>query len=137
MPASATPSSAPRPAAAAPAAPTVVLVDDDVALLQALRFSLEIDGYRVVTCESGEQLVETSLPDQACLVVDYRLSGLDGLVALDALRRRGVTLPAILITSYASPALHVRARRAQATVLEKPLLGDALISCIREVLPHA
>jgi DNA-binding response OmpR family regulator len=113
----------------------VVLVDDDVALLQALQFSLEIDGYRVLTCETGEELVQISLPAEACLVVDYRLSGLDGLAALATLRRRGVTLPAILITSYASPALHARARQAQATVVEKPLLGDVLVASIRAVLP--
>lgn len=133
MPASATPS----PALPAAAPPTVVLVDDDVTLLHALRFSLEIDGYRVVTCETGEQLVEIPLPDLACLVIDYRLSGQDGLGALGALRSRGVTLPAILITSYASPALHARARQAQATVVEKPLLGDALVARIRDVLPVA
>lgn len=133
MPASPTPPSA-HPALAAP---TVVLVDDDVALLEALQFSLEIDGYQVVTCETGEQLMGMLLPAEACLVIDYRLSGLSGLDALDDLRRRGVALPAILITSYASPSLHARALRAQATVVEKPLLGDALFARIREVLPRA
>jgi two-component system, LuxR family, response regulator FixJ len=133
MPASPTPSAA-HPA---PAPPTVVLVDDDVALLEALRFSLEIDGYRVVTCETGEQLMQIDLPVDACMVIDFRLSGLSGLDVLDDLRRRGVTLPAILITSYASPALHARARRAQATVVEKPLLGDALFARIRAFLPLA
>ena len=134
MPASATPSPA-HPAPAAP--PTVVLVDDDVALLQALRFSLEIDGYQVATCETGEQLMQMTLPAEACLVIDFRLSGLSGLDVLDDLRRRGVALPAILITSYASPSLHARARRAQATVVEKPLLGDALFARIHECLPLA
>jgi FixJ family two-component response regulator len=133
MPASPTPSPAHPP----PAPPTVVLVDDDVALLQALRFSLEIDGYQVATCETGEQLMQMALPAEACLVIDFRLSGLSGLDALDDLRRRGVTLPAILITSYASPSLHARARRAQATVVEKPLLGDVLFARIRECLPLA
>lgn len=133
MPASPTPPSA-QPA---PAPPTVVLVDDDVALLAALRFSLEIDGYQVATCETGEQLMQMPLPADACLVIDQRLSGLSGLDALDDLRRRGVALPAILITSYASPTLHARARRAQATVVEKPLLGDALFARIREFLPLA
>jgi hypothetical protein len=46
-----------------------------------------------------------------------------------------VTLPAVLITSYASPALHDRARGVQAAVVEKPLLGDALVSYIRQALP--
>jgi FixJ family two-component response regulator len=125
----------PPPARPLAAAPTVVLVDDDDALLRALRFSLEIEGYRVETCHTGEQLVALELPTEACLVIDYRLSGLDGLQALDDLRSRGVTLPAILITSYASPALQARAKRAQAVVIEKPLLGDALIARIRELLP--
>jgi FixJ family two-component response regulator len=133
MPASPTP----PPAHLALAAPTVVLVDDDLALLEALQFSLEIDGYQVITCETGEQLMQMAFPAEACLVIDFRLSGLSGLDALDDLRRRGVALPAILITSYASPSLHARARRAQATVVEKPLLGDALFARIREFLPLA
>jgi FixJ family two-component response regulator len=123
-------------AARSDASPTVVLVDDDDALRQALKFSLEIEGYRVVTCRTGEQLVEADLPQgAACLVIDYKLDQLNGLDALERLRERGVSLPAILITSYANPLLRTRARRAKAQVVEKPLLGDALLARIHEILP--
>lgn len=131
MSASATP-----PIARDRAGPTVVLLDDDDGLREALTFSLEIDGYQVEACRTGEQLLALDLPTSAaCLVIDYKLDGLNGLDALETLRRRGVTLPAILITSYANPPLHSRARAAKAQVVEKPLLGDALLARIREIAP--
>jgi two-component system C4-dicarboxylate transport response regulator DctD len=89
----------------------------------------------VVACRTGEQLVELELPTTAaCLVIDYKLDGLNGLEALEELRGRGVELPAILITSYANPLLHASARRVRATVVEKPLLGDALLGRIHDIL---
>ena len=119
-------------------APLVVLVDNDEGLREALRFSLEIDGYQVTACRTGEQLVRLELPAAAaCLVVDYKLAGVDGLEALGALRARGVMLPAILITSYASSAVRSRAGRVQANIIEKPLLGDALLARIHELAPLA
>ncbi len=117
-------------------APVVVLLDDDAALRQALTFSLEIEGYRVESCATGEELVEQTLPeDEACLVLDYRLGGMSGLDALQSLRERGVRLPAILITSNPTPSVRSRAARLQAQVVEKPLLGDLLLGHIHRVLP--
>lgn len=120
-----------------PGPPTVVLVDNDDALRAALRFALEIDGFHVEACRTGEQLLELELPPDGCLVIDYKLTGVDGLASLEELRRRGVGLPAILITSYASPQLRARARLARAAIVEKPLLGDALAAQIREGAPGA
>lgn len=117
-------------------APMVVLLDDDAALRQALTFSLEIEGYRVESCATGEELVAQDLPDaEACLVLDYRLSGMSGLDVLQTLRDRGVTLPAILITSNPTPGVRARAARLQAQVVEKPLLGDLLLGHIHRILP--
>jgi FixJ family two-component response regulator len=91
-----------------------------------------------VTCRTGEQLLEAELPgDAACLVIDYKLDRMTGLDALEQLRGRGVGLPAILITSYANPQLSTRALRAKAQVVEKPLLGDALLARIHEIVPLA
>lgn len=114
----------------------VVLLDDDAALRRALTFSLEIEGYRVRACATGEELVAQPLPeDQACLVLDYRLSGMSGLDVLQALRERGVSLPAILITSNPPPGVRARATRLQAQLVEKPLLGDLLLGHIHRILP--
>lgn len=117
-------------------APMVVLLDDDAALRRALTFSLEIEGYRVRACATGEELVSQALPeDEACLVLDYRLAGMSGLDVLQTLRDRGVNLPAILITSNPPPGVRARATRLQAQLVEKPLLGDLLLGHIHRILP--
>jgi two-component system response regulator FixJ len=118
-----------------PSGATIVVVTDDAALRTALSFSLEIDGFRVTACRSAEDLLRLDLPSAAaCLVIDERLEGLSGLEALETLRARGVSLPAILITSFADRRLRAGARRSGAGVLEKPLLGDALRARIGEAL---
>lgn len=117
-------------------APMVILLDDDTALRQALTFSLEIEGYQVLACETGEQLLDQTLPEaDACLVLDYRLETGTGLDVLEALRARGVVLPAILITSHPKPDVHARAERLEAILVEKPLLGDLLLARIHDILP--
>jgi FixJ family two-component response regulator len=117
------------------AAPLVVIVEDDTALAAALRFSLELEGYDVELCSSGEALLTLELPAKgACLVVDQRLPGVHGLVALRELRRRGVDLPAVLITTNPPDELRAGASQMDASLVEKPLLGDSLISEIRGVL---
>lgn len=115
--------------------PQVVLVDDDAAVCVALAFSLELQGFRVRTCASGEELLKMSLPAKgACLVIDQRLPGISGVAVLNRLRRQGVTLPAALITSAPPRQLRSAAEAAQAPIIEKPLLDGTLNSWIREVL---
>jgi two-component system response regulator MprA len=120
-----------------PSAPRrkVVLVDRDAAVRAALAFSLELDGYEVETLESGAALGGAALPATgACLVVDAGPGDLAGLEALETLRRRGVDLPAILVTNDLREAVFARARNCGASVLEKPLMGDTLTTRISEVL---
>ncbi|MFZ4067869.1 MAG: response regulator transcription factor [Phenylobacterium sp.] len=115
--------------------PTLILVDDDDALRSALRFALELDGYRVQAYPSGEDLLEAKLPDQnACLVLDENLPGMGGLECLSILRSRAVRLPAFLITSHPGPALRHRADRMGVPIIEKPLLDDILVRSIRSAL---
>lgn len=112
--------------------PLVVIADDDAAVRRALQLTVELDGFRAMTCASVEALLGLDLPMYAaCLVIDERLSGLSGLRALSMLRRRGCRLPAALITSHPSPRLRAAAADARVPILEKPLLEDGLITWIR------
>ncbi len=118
-----------------PSRPTVIVVDDDDGLRTALRYSLEIEGFKVVTCASGESLLKLALPQtSACLVVDQVLPGLSGIDALEALRARRVDLPAIVITSSPDARLRARTLLADACLIEKPLLNDLLTCAIRSLL---
>lgn len=115
--------------------PTVIVVDDDAGLRKALRYSLEIEGFEVITCGTGERLLNMALPASgACLVVDQVLPGVSGIVALEALRERAIDLPAIVITSAPDAGLRARALMANARLIEKPLLNDLLTGAIRELL---
>lgn len=116
-------------------APTIVLVDDDVALRTALTFVLELDGFTVEALRSGEELLDWPLPDApACLVLDQNLPGVTGIDALAQLRARSVALPALLITSHPRPSVREAAARLGAIIVEKPLLTDALVSEIDAAL---
>jgi FixJ family two-component response regulator len=113
----------------------VIIIEDDVALLQALRFMFVSEGYQALLCASGEELLALTLPqDRFCMILDQRLPGISGLDALRALRARGVVAPALLMTTDPGPDLVAAARLAQATIVEKPLVGDVLLSAVNATL---
>ncbi len=111
----------------------VLIVDDDAAVRSALKFALELEGYQVRTYGDPEALLADTLPERACLIVDYRMPGLDGLSMISRLRQRHVGLPVILIVSEALNApLRLRAgRMGVQDVLEKPLSDGMLLNSIR------
>lgn len=118
-----------------PGLPKVVIVEDDAAVRAALAFTLELEGFGVECCGSGEALLLQALPSTgACLLIDERLPGMSGLDALQMLRDRKVTLPAILMTSHPDRALRSAALTAGVPILEKPLFGDAMILAIRAAI---
>lgn len=117
---------------------TVFVVDDDEAVLNSLRFALEIEGFAVHLFASEKALLrEPAFPAAGCLVIDFRLPDRDGLNALAELRARGVNLPAILITSDPSDWTRKRAAKAGVVIVEKPILGNALVDTIRQATSAA
>lgn len=103
-----------------------MLVDDDPALLQALVFAFETDGYRVASYASGEALLAAIPPMAGCFVVDQNLPGLAGIELIERLRADGEQAPALLITTHPTRAVRTRAMGAGVEIVEKPLMGDAL-----------
>jgi two-component system response regulator FixJ len=112
---------------------TVVVVDDDPAVCNSLKFSLEIEGFAVRLYESGSELLsELTLPDCSCLVVDENMPGIGGLDLIAKLRERRIAAPAILIASDLNTALARRAASVSVPIVEKPLLNDALLDLVRD-----
>jgi two-component system response regulator FixJ len=115
--------------------PVVVVVDDDEAVRESLRFLLDVAGYDVATFESAQDYLDhvtgqppTCLVPATCLVVDQHMPRTSGLELLAMLRQRGSRLPAVLITGSVSPDIVRRATALGVTrVLEKPLADDALL----------
>jgi len=119
----------------APVGNTVLIVDDDPAVRSSLQFRLEIEGFpvRAYACAS-DLLNDLNIPEYGCLVIDYRLPGMNGLDLLSELRRRKITFPAILVTTHPSSAVRAQTAAAGAVLIEKPLLSEALFDGIRAVL---
>jgi FixJ family two-component response regulator len=118
--------------------PAILLVEDDPAVVNALTFSFELEGFDVCAYADGETLLaSTPLPTRGCLVLDYNLPGIDGLALLERLRAAEVKLPAILITTNPRRALRLQAAVAGVRIIEKPLLTDALRDSVRNALATA
>ncbi len=119
-----------------PVQETVLVVDDDAAVRAALKFALEVEGFRVRLYDGPQAVLDDpELPKRACMVVDYRMPRMDGIELVERLRARQVALPVILISARVNPQLHRLAEQTGlAGVLEKPLSGAALVDSIRSAL---
>jgi two-component system, LuxR family, response regulator FixJ len=115
----------------------IMVVDDDAAVRDSLRFLLESEGFIVQGYSSSTELLnESRIADAVCLIIDYHLPEMNGLEMLDRLRDRHGAMPAILITSYPNAAVRRRAAEAGVPIIEKPLLDNALVEGIRDAFPQ-
>lgn len=113
----------------------IAVVEDDAPLLNAIRFSLEAEGYTVLTFESGESLLAArGLNEVACFVVDHNLPCLDGQGVVEELRRRGAAGRAVVITTRPQADVRQACWELGIPIVEKPLLGESLNACIRGLL---
>jgi two-component system, LuxR family, response regulator FixJ len=114
----------------------VIVVDDDAAVRQSLKFALELEGLKVRLYGGADELLaEPDLPESGCLVVDYYMPKMNGVELVDRLRRRVVTLPAILITARVTDDMRLYAERSGfCQVIEKPLEDGTLVDSIRGAL---
>jgi FixJ family two-component response regulator len=114
--------------------PIIAVVDDDPAVCNSLKFSLELEGFAVRIYRSGaEFLAAGDFCDCQCLVIDQRMPGMSGMELIAELRGRKVSTPAILVISQPNRVLSARAAEAHVPIIEKPLLSNALLEKIREI----
>ena len=110
----------------------VIIVDDDAAVRESLRRLMESEGFAVRDFSNGHDLLnDANSPSIGCLVVDYQMPGLNGLELVSALRRRGVSSPAILFTSNPTEYVRDRAAAFAVLVIEKPGASNFLVDCVR------
>lgn len=114
----------------------VLIVDDDQAVRDSLQFALRLEGLCVHAHSGGGSLLADPELDQAgCVILDDQMPRMDGWTLLSSLQARNICLPAIMLTSHATRRVRARADTAGVrTLLEKPLLDNALIETIRAIL---
>ena len=119
--------------------PLIVVVDDDDALRNSLDDLLQSVGFRVQGFASAEAFLQVQhAPETACLLLDVRLPGMNGL---ELQRQLGVThwrIPIIFVTAYADDDARERALAAGAVAfLYKPCREQELLDAIDVALKRS
>ena len=117
-------------------APLIHVVDDDAAFRTAIARLLQACGYRVAVYESGDRLLQCPPgTEPGCILLDIKMTGVDGLALQDELAQRGVILPIVFLTGYGDIPTSVRAIKAGAEdFLSKPVSRETLVETIERAL---
>ena len=111
---------------------TVIVVDDDLAVREAVSSLLRSVDLAVACYASVREMLAAPLPDgPSCLVLDVRLPGQSGLDLQQELARAGNPLPIIFITGHGDIPMTVQAMKAGAVeFLAKPFRDQELLDAI-------
>jgi two-component system CheB/CheR fusion protein len=120
--------------------PVALLVEDDQAQLDALRALLELEGYRVIAVQRGDDAMARLREDRALrpsvIVADYRLPGkLDGLDVIRRVRASvGVAIPAVLISGDRPAVALDTSEFADFLFIAKPVKAASLVSTVNSLI---
>ena len=123
------------------AKPHLVVVEDEAALIELLRYNFEKEGFRVTTAADGEAALVTVAESKPDLVIlDWMLPHVSGLEVCRQLRRRAETrdLPIIMLTARGEETDRVRGLEVGADdYVAKPFSPSELVARVRAVLRRA
>jgi two-component system response regulator MprA len=116
--------------------PRVLVVDDDRAVRDSLRRSLEFNGYEVVLAADGaEGLVAVGAQHPDVVVIDVMMPRLDGIETTRALRAAGNDVPVLVLTARDAVGDRVEGLDAGADdYLTKPFALEELLARLRALL---
>lgn len=114
----------------------LLLVEDDPGVRRSLQLLLHGRGFEVRAYASGLALLaDPTALDAVCLVSDYRMPEIDGILILQRLRQLGWEGKALLITAFRSAHLVNQALAVgYSRVIEKPLIDTALVEAVERAL---
>ncbi len=117
----------------------VLFIEDDRMNRRVVKDMLDVAGVSMVEAESAERGLEI-LDDQefAIILVDLRMPGMDGITAIEHIRKRGdskAQTPIIVVTADIAPDLRERCLAAGADdVIFKPVAMDSLFDAMGMIL---
>jgi len=116
--------------------PTVLVVDDDSDLREALGSLLRSIGLNVELFRTtAELLAANRVENHGCLVLDVRLPGVSGLDFQAQLARAGINMPIIFMTGHGDVPMTVRAMKAGAVdFLTKPFRDQDMLDAVTAAL---
>jgi FixJ family two-component response regulator len=118
------------------AAPIVFVVDDDPSVRRAIKRLIGSVGLQVEPFGSAQEFLQSTRPDvPACLVLDIRLPGINGLDFQRQLAEANIHIPIVFITGHGDIPMSVRAMKAGAVeFLTKPFRDQDLLDAVQVAL---
>jgi DNA-binding NtrC family response regulator len=114
----------------------ILLVDDERSIRDMLRMTLEYEGYAVADVESGTMAIkqiDEIRPD--AVILDVKMSGLDGMETLERLKSTHAHIPVILLTGHGTIETAVEATKKGAfDFLTKPPDREKILITLRNAL---
>ncbi len=116
---------------------TVMIVEDDADLREALADTLELAGYRVVGAGNGNVALDHLENEDVRMVIsDVQMEGMDGHTLLKRIKSRHAEIPVILMTAYGTIPKAVEAMHdGAADYLVKPFEAEVIVNMVSRYLP--
>lgn len=115
---------------------TVLVVDDDASVREALSDLFQSVGLNVEVFASAQEFLKSQRPQSpCCLVLDVRLPGKSGLDFQQELSAANINLPIVFLTGHGDIPMSVRAMKAGAVeFLTKPFREQDLLDAVQSAL---
>lgn len=123
-------------AASKKATPTVFIVDDDLAVRDAIRWLMEQVKLKVQVFASADEFLANYVPGtRGCIILDIRMPGMSGLELQERLKASKALIPIIIITGHDDVPIAVRAMKGGAIeFLQKPFNDQLLLDTVQSAL---
>ena len=116
---------------------TILVVDDEESIRELYKQELTDEGYHIVTAATGKEALEKVAQDPPDLIVmDIKMSGMDGIEAINRILGHNAHIPIILNTAYSSYKDSFMAWSADDYVIKSGDLTE-LKTKIRQLLERA
>ena len=114
----------------------ILVVDDEASMRDLLRILLQKERHQVVTASDGASGLALALQQDIDLVIsDIKMPGLDGVGLLAGLREKGLEMPVIMMTAYASSESAIQAMKQGAfDYITKPFKMEEIKLVIHRAL---
>lgn len=116
--------------------PTILIADDEVNLCRILNAEFSKAGYAVTAVHDGARAIECARDAEfSIIILDVRMPVLDGLAALNEIRKRNKETPIIVMTAYEGHDTMASALAMGATAcVNKPFDLESLLALVKATL---